>query len=235
MSRFAVILPAAGQSTRFGDLFNKKVFTTVGGKPMWMHSAELFSKQQLVGKQFLVIAEEDRELFNDKFSASSAMLGIQPVIGGATRADSVRNALMAASDYEFVAIHDAARPCLDTGSVQRVFEAAIQFGAAVLALPCTSTVKRADKQGHILETVPRDDLWLAQTPQVFRTDWLLEAYETHPEPASATDDASLIQSLGHRVQLVEGSPLNIKVTTKADLRFVEAAIKSLPKPKAFPF
>ncbi|MBX3423299.1 MAG: 2-C-methyl-D-erythritol 4-phosphate cytidylyltransferase [Pirellulaceae bacterium] len=236
MSKFAVILAAAGRSSRFGDPFQKKVFVTLAGKPLWMHSAELFAKHADVGQLVLVISGEDRELFNEKFAGHAAMLGIQTVVGGEQRADSVRQALAVINaDCQWVAVHDAARPCLTKTLIDSVFQAAQRTGAAILATPCHSTLKRVTAQQTIQQTVPRDGLWLAQTPQCFKTKLLQQCYQQHPSPSQATDEASIVQECGHAVSVVEGSPLNIKVTTKGDLKFAEVALKALPQPTAFPF
>lgn len=235
MSKFAVVLAAAGKSSRFGDPHTKKVYTKIGDKPLWMYSAELFADRKDVGQILMVIAEEDKELFNEKFSASAAMLGVLPVLGGAERADSVRNALEQVSDEcDLIAVHDAARPCLSNRDVDRVFEAAAKSGAALLATPVNATLKRVDA-GVVQETVPRAGLWLAQTPQVFKTDLLKKAYATHPNPSQATDEASLVEALGHEVRIVEGDARNIKVTTKADLKFAELGLRTKPKGNPFPF
>jgi len=236
VSKFAVILAAAGQSSRYGDPFQKKVFAQIAGKPLWMYAAEAFSGRSDVGQLILVIAAEDRELFNEKYSGHTALLGIQTVVGGAHRADSVLNGLKVVQpECRWVAVHDAARPCLPRTSVDAVFAAAKESGAAILACPCSSTIKRVDSQKQILETVPRTGLWLAQTPQCFETRLLLESYAKHTDPASATDEACLVEALGHPIRVVEGSLLNIKVTTKSDLKFAELALKSLPQARAFPF
>jgi 2-C-methyl-D-erythritol 4-phosphate cytidylyltransferase len=236
VSEFAVILAAAGQSSRYGDPFQKKVFAPLAGKPMWMYSAELFSNRPDVGQLILVIAAEDRELFNEKFAGHAAMLGIETVVGGQQRSDSVRNALAAVkTSCRWVAVHDAARPCVPSACVDSVFATARQTRAAILAIACHSTVKRVDADQQIQETVPRSGLWLAQTPQCFETELLRQCYNEHPNPSAATDESSLIEACGHPVSVVEGSPLNIKVTTKSDLKFAELALKSLPRNAAFPF
>jgi 2-C-methyl-D-erythritol 4-phosphate cytidylyltransferase len=236
LSKFAVILAAAGRSERFGNAFNKKVFTLLANRPMWMHSAEAFSKRDDVGQIILVVAQEDREQFADKFATSAAMLGIQVVSGGAERADSVLAGLKQVRDENtFVAVHDAARPCLATQWIDDVFREAKSTSAAILATKVHATVKRADSQSNILETVPRTGLWLAQTPQVFRTDLLREAYKKHPAPSSATDDASIVEHAGHQVKIVPCSWLNIKVTSKEDLKVAELALKALPRANPFPF
>ena len=236
MHQFAVILAAAGKSERFGDAYYKKVFAPLSGRPLWMYAAEAFSKRDDVGQILLVIAQEDRELFADKFAGNAAMLGIQVVIGGAQRADSVLAGLnQVREDLPLVAIHDAARPCLATPWIDAVFHAAKQTGAAILATPCHATLKRADKDGKILETVPRTGIWLAQTPQVFRTQLLKDAYARHPRPSTATDDAAIVEHSGHAVKIVPGSPLNLKVTTKEDMKLAELSIKALPRGNPFPF
>lgn len=236
MSKFAVILAAAGQSSRFADPFQKKVFSLLAGKPLWMYSAEAFSSRNDVGQLILVIAAEDRELFNEKFAGHAALLGIQTVMGGTTRAASVFNALQAVKEQcPWVAVHDAARPCVAGLPIDAVFAEARKSGAAILACPCHSTLKRVDSERRIVETVSRENLWLAQTPQCFDIQLLLRGYAQHPDADRATDEASLVEALGHPISVIEGSPLNIKVTTKADLKFAEMALKSPNQPKAFPF
>jgi 2-C-methyl-D-erythritol 4-phosphate cytidylyltransferase len=236
MVKFAVILAAAGRSERFGNRYTKKVFTLLANRPMWMHSAEAFSRRDDVGQIILVVAQEDREQFADKFATSAAMLGIQVVTGGAERADSVLAGLKhVRDDLPMVAVHDAARPCLATPWIDDVFREAKTTGAAILAAPVHATVKRVDAQANIIETVPRSGLWLAQTPQVFKTDLLRSAYAAHPAPSTATDEASIVEHTGHPVKIVPSSWLNIKVTSKEDLKVAELALKALPRSNPFPF
>ena len=145
--------------------------------------------------------------------------------------DSVLNALSRVrADIDYVAIHDAARPCLAETWIDEVFAAAEKSGAALLGVPVTSTLKRVGADRRVVETVPRADLWEAQTPQVFRRQLLLDAY-AHRGTAPATDDAQLVERLGQPVTIVPGSPLNLKITTKDDLRLAAHALKALPKPK----
>jgi 2-C-methyl-D-erythritol 4-phosphate cytidylyltransferase len=160
-------------------------------------------------------------------------MNVKIVLGGKERFDSVANALQRVADEaDFVAVHDAVRPCLQAEQIDAVFAAAAAVGAAVLAVPVTDTLKRADAKGRIEATVSRDRLWLAQTPQVFRKDWLIEAYARRGQLGQAiTDDAQLVEAAGHPVQIVEGDPSNIKITTRADLQLAEAILKSRPKPK----
>jgi len=231
MSSFAVILPAAGASRRFNDKHYKKPFVPLAGRAVWLHSAERFLARSDVQQLIVVVADEDREEFDRKFGANIAILGIDVCRGGAERADSIENALTMLNDeIEMVAVHDAARPCLAEKWIDWVFEAAVRDGAAILAVPVSATLKRVGEGKSIVETVGREGLWQAQTPQVFRRELLTKAYAARAgEPA--TDDAALVERQGERVVVVEGSPLNLKITTRDDLRLAEQILKVLPKPK----
>jgi 2-C-methyl-D-erythritol 4-phosphate cytidylyltransferase len=231
MAKFAVILPAAGRSSRFKDPTYKKQYAILAGRAVWLCAAERFLNRDDVIQTILVISPEDREYFNFKFASNVAILGIEVVHGGAERCDSVQNALARVKPQaDFVCVHDAARPCLVDIWVDRVFEAAERTGAAIFAIPVAGTVKRVGPDHVIQETVPRENLWEAQTPQVFRRDLLLEAYAKR-EGFQATDEAQLVERLGHKVTVVPGSPINLKIATKEDLRLAEQALKALPKPK----
>jgi 2-C-methyl-D-erythritol 4-phosphate cytidylyltransferase len=240
MANFAVILPAAGQSRRFREKAYKKPYAPLGGKAVWLHSAERFMNRPDVKQLLVVIAPEDRELFNQRFGANVAFMGLQLVEGGKERADSIQRALEQVKEgIDFVAVHDAARPCLADPWIDDVFAAAERDGAAILATPVHATLKRVDGQDastkgkgamRIIETVDRQSLWEAQTPQVFRRELLIEAYAKRGrEPA--TDDAQLVERLGKPVTIVPCSPLNLKITTRDDLKLAEQVIKVLPKPK----
>ena len=230
MSTFAVILPAAGRSSRFHDKHYKKPFIPLENKAVWLHSAEKFLNRDDVKQVILVISPEDREEFDGKFAANVMILGIDVVPGGKERSDSIANALAKVKpEVDYIAVHDAARPCIANEWIDNVFAAAEKSGAAILALPIAGTIKRV-ANGNIEETVPRANLWEAQTPQVFRRELLLQAYEKRGDQP-ATDDAELVERLGKPVAIVEGSPINLKITTKADLRLAAQALKALPKPK----
>lgn len=230
MTRFAVILPAAGASSRFKDNNYKKPFAPLEGRAVWLHSAEKFLARKDVKQLIVVISEDDREFFTAKYGANMAIMGIDAVVGGATRAASVGNALAKVQDdIDYVAVHDAARPVFADAWIDELFATAEKTGAAIFANRVTSTLKRASGT-TVVETVDRSNLWAAQTPQVFRRDLLFDAhaqsgYET------ATDDAELVQRLGHPVTIVPCSPLNLKITTREDLKLAEMALKALPKPR----
>lgn len=231
MATYAVILAAAGRSSRFRDQHYKKPFAPLSGRAVWLHSAEKFLARDDVKQVVVVVASEDRAEFNRKFGANLAILGVDVCDGGAERADSIQNALaQLAAEVDHVAVHDAARPCLAEKWIAAVFAAAEESGAAVLGLPVAATLKRAGPHEQVVETIDRTNLWEAQTPQVFRRTLLEEAYAKRgSEPA--TDDAQLIERLGQSVTLVPSSPLNIKITTQDDLKLAEQILKVLPKPK----
>lgn len=231
MASYAVILPAAGKSTRFHDKHYKKTLAPLAGKAVWLYSAERFLNRPDVKQLIVVIAAEDREEFNLRFGANVAILGVDVVDGGADRADSVQAALARVRpEIEYIAVHDAARPCLVDEWIDQVFEAAQKSGAAILATPISATIKRSADGKAIDETVTRTGLWEAQTPQVFRRQLLLDAYARRG-PLNPTDEAQAVEKLGHKVILVPGSRLNLKITTREDLRLAEQALKALPRPK----
>lgn len=230
--RVGVILPAAGRSARFGGSGPKKPFVPLAGKAVWLHAAERFLDRPDVVAVAIVVAQEDREFFLEKFGGQLAMKGISVVAGGAERSDSVQNGLAALPpEADFVAIHDAARPCIDAATIERTFQAAFQGGAAIAAIPSTSTLKKAkggqgDSSPTIQMTLPRDEVWLAQTPQVFRRDWYEDALRRFGRER-VTDDAQWLERLGKPVALVRGSDLNLKVTTQDDLILAEAILQKL--------
>ena len=230
MATFAVILPAAGKSARFRDPHYKKPFIPLDGRAVWLHSAEKFLNRSDVLQTILIVSPEDRAWFFDKFGANVAILGVEVVNGGTERADSVQAALAhVRANVEFVAIHDAARPCLAEAWIDDIFAAAVKTGAAIPGCAVTATLKRVRADRTIAETVSREGLWEAQTPQVFRRSLLLEAYAQR-DSSPSTDDAQLVERLGHAVTVVPGWPMNIKITTKEDLRLASAILKALPKP-----
>ncbi len=230
----AVILAAAGKSTRFRDPFMKKVFTLCSGKPVWQHSAQLFSDHPRVGQIIMTIAEEDRELLQEKFAGNVTMLGVEVILGGAERYESIRNGLdQVRPEMKWIAVHDAARPCLTLASFNAVLAVAEQRRAAILASPIRGTVKRCNGSDQVEETIERAGLWQAQTPQIFETNLLKDAYrKIRGKP---TDDSQVVEDAGHKVYCVEGPESNIKITTKEDLRIAESFLKTPSRSRDNPF
>lgn len=230
MAAVAVIIPAAGSGKRFGGQHNK-IFEKVGGAPMFLKTLEAFTTRNDVCQTLLVIAPADMDEVTKRFGGHLKFLGVELVAGGATRSESVRNALEKLSHAaELVCVHDAARPCVAQGLIDAVFDQAAKSGAAILALPIHGTIKRAGENNIVSETLSRHEygnLWEVQTPQVFARDILTAACEAGE---NATDDAGLVEKLGANVTLVPGDARNRKITTQHDLDFANTVIKTFPKP-----
>lgn len=232
MSRFAVIVAAAGRSSRFGSRSprEKKVFRELQGRPVWLRSVEAFADRPDVAQTIVVVSPEDLDWFKEKYAPNLGFRDLEIVAGSAERSDSVLNALAKVqSDIDFVAIHDAARPLIVKQWIDEIFQAAIEHGAAIPATSIGSTLKRVSG-GTISETVPRDQLFAAQTPQVFRRELILEAYAQRGD-FQPTDESSLVERLGHAVHVVNGSSMNLKITTQEDLKIAGALLSILPREK----
>jgi len=218
---FALILAAAGRSSRFShralsDPTVKKVFTHLGGKPVWLRSVEKFASREDVTQIIVVVSPEDIDWFRKYYIVEINRLLLLVVAGGENRVDSIRNGLIAVSSrVGYVAVHDAARPCVTEQEIAAVFAEAKRHGAALLAAPVVGTIKKV-ADGQVEATVPREDLWEAQTPQVFRRDLILEAYRQRIRDIP-TDDAQLVERLGQPVSVVPADRGNIKITTPSDL------------------
>lgn len=224
--KVAAILPAAGRSSRFGDQFRKKPFVELDGRAIWLRAIEPFLNHPDVVQLIVVVSADDHECFIDKYRPNLAFSDIEVVIGGAERADSVLAGLSQVREkVDYVAIHDAARPFATKQLLTEVLAAAHGTGAAIPALSIKGTIKRV-REGLIEGTVNREGLWEAQTPQIFRKELLLQAYSER-EGMTATDEAQLIEAIGHSIQVVEGEVTNIKITTKEDLTIAKAFLSVL--------
>lgn len=227
--KVSVIIPAAGASKRFGGK-GRKIFERIKGQPIFIRTMELFVNRPDVCEVRLVVAKEDKEMMQARYAANIGFMGVKLVIGGASRTESVGNALSAvAAAAEYVCVHDAVRPCVSQLWIDDVFAAAEKSGSAILAYPLHGTLKKVSPDSRIDKTLSRDGLWEAQTPQVFRKDILMRAYENTSDKAD--DDAALVEALGEPVTVVRSDPRNIKITTRSDLALASAVIDSLPKPK----
>jgi 2-C-methyl-D-erythritol 4-phosphate cytidylyltransferase len=229
----AVIIPAAGKSSRFGDPKQKKIYAELEGRAVWLRSVEPFVNRDDVAQIIMAIAPEDREMFERRYRASVAFMNIKVIDGGTQRSDTVARALeFVDPQCEYIAVHDAARPCLSHEMVDSVFKAAKTHGAALLAVRVADTIKQVGDDHQTTGTVPREHLYLAQTPQVFRRDLLFKAYAHRSRVAgSVTDDSQLVEAIGERCAIVEGSALNLKVTTRVDLKLAAAILPLLEAPK----
>jgi 2-C-methyl-D-erythritol 4-phosphate cytidylyltransferase len=232
MAKVAVIIVGAGKGTRFGGN-ERKIFAKVDGQAMFLRSIGLFVNRDDVCQTIFVSGPEDQEQVREKYGANLGFMGVKLAIGGASRPDSVASGLaVVTEDAELIAVHDAARPCTTEGMIDAVFAEAAKTGAAILATPLSGTIKRVSESKVIDETISRQGLWEAQTPQVFRRDVILAAYEKRGEfQGDATDDAQLVEAMGHPVAIVESDFTNLKVTTRSDLTLASSVAKFRPKPK----
>ena len=200
-----------------------KVFELLLGRPMIAHTISVFEECPEVKEIVLVLSEDNLDR-GRALLASEGWHKLRGVCqGGLMRQDSVKAGLQHLSPCQWIMVHDGARPCVTQDILRRGLEEVLATGAAIPAIPMSDTVKKV-QGGFVLETLPREELRAVQTPQVFRADLLLKAYQG--ELDGVTDDASLVERLGHRVRVFPGSPDNIKVTTQVDLRFVEAILRS---------
>ena len=200
-----------------------KAFVDLGGRTMLSWSLATVRAVPLIGELVLTARTEMQQSIRTEFAAAGLEIPVKIVPGGAERQDSVRNALALTSALsEVVVVHDAARPFATPRMFDACISAAIRSGAAIIATPLADTLKRADGS-TISATISRAGLWQAQTPQAFRRDLLIRAHERAlSEHIAATDDADLVEQLGAPVEIVEGSTLNLKITTPDDLKIASA-------------
>jgi 2-C-methyl-D-erythritol 4-phosphate cytidylyltransferase len=224
--RTIAIIPAAGLGLRMGGAVRKQ-FLPIGGLPLLVHSLRVFQSSPVIDAVIVAVPEEDLDYCRRKIVEPHGFTKVtQIVAGGRERQDSVRHALAGVDEsVHLVVIHDAVRPFVTGAMVGQVVEAASADGAAIIALPMRDTVKQVGGDHRIERTIDRRPLWLAQTPQAFRRDWLVEAHrKAQAEGLAATDDAFLLEWMGHPVRVVEGSGENIKVTRPEDLIMGEAIL-----------
>ncbi|WP_085520830.1 2-C-methyl-D-erythritol 4-phosphate cytidylyltransferase [Tuberibacillus sp. Marseille-P3662] len=217
---YQVILPAAGSGSRMGASSNK-IFLELLGAPLIVHTLKVFEHDSQCNSIILAIKEEEQSIFETLIRDHHLTKVRQFIHGGSERQHSVYNALKATSEEAIVLIHDAARPMIHQQLIEKVYTAAVQEGAAVLAVPVKDTIKKVC-DGFVDKTLDRSDLWAVQTPQAFHRSWILSAHEAAAKQGWAvTDDASLIEQMGGKVTIVKGDDRNLKVTTPEDLWVAE--------------
>jgi 2-C-methyl-D-erythritol 4-phosphate cytidylyltransferase len=224
MEPFAIILPAAGRSIRFGGS-RGKLLELLAGEPVLRHSVRAFLCRQDVGQIIIAAPAEERAALSSAIGEETTDSRVRFCAGGENRAQSVRNALRQVSaDLKWVAVHDAARPLVSQEIIERTFAAAEAHGAAVPAMPVALTIKQATGPlpARVERTVPRQTLWAMQTPQAMRRDDLLAAFASCPLSLDqVTDDVQLLELAGKEVWLVAGEEQNLKITTPIDLQIAE--------------
>jgi 2-C-methyl-D-erythritol 4-phosphate cytidylyltransferase len=217
------IVVAAGRSERMGGV--DKVLTELVGRPLIAWTLAAFRSCPGVEGVVVVAAPERVERVRDLVAEWRFRNVINVVPGGERRQDSVRAGIEAANGAAIVAIHDGARPLVTPELISRGIELARECGAAIAAVPARDTVKQAEGDPPVIRaTHDRASIWLAQTPQVFDRELLMRAHEE--AGSNATDDAALVEALGHNVLIYEGSAQNIKITTPEDLLIAETLLRA---------
>ena len=228
MARYFALIPAAGEGSRMGGELPKQ-YLELAGRPLLYHAVRQLAAHPRVEQVFVVLAPGDERFARVDWSAFAGKL--EPLYcGGATRAASVFNGLLAANDAigatDWVLVHDAARPCLGRPDLDRLIgELGEDATGGLLALPVSDTLKRANREQRVMHTEPRENLWQAQTPQMFRYRLLMEALRAS-DPAVITDEAGAVENFGLRPKLVMGDARNLKVTYPQDLELAELILKS---------
>lgn len=220
------MVPAGGTGKRMGA-GTPKQFLMLGGVPMMLHSLRVLDRAPSVAEVVLVVPKDERDRALTEVVERYGLKKVLKVVpGGATRQESVHHGLNEVDeDVEIVVVHDAVRPFVTEDLIERSIEAARSRGGAIAAVPMKDTPKQAGPDGLIQRTLDRSGLWLAQTPQAFRRALVVEAYrKAEIEHIRATDDAALVERLGHKVSIVEGSWENIKITTQGDMILAEAIL-----------
>ena len=214
------IIAAAGEGRRLGAALPKQLLE-IGGRTILERSVAAFAGHDRVATVIVVLPPALAAAPPEWLTASRSAPDMQIVAGGERRQDSVANAFdRVPAHSDVVLVHDAARPFVSTELISRAIDAASEYGAAIVALSVCDTVKRVEAAGGhpvITGTIPRDTIYLAQTPQAFRRDVLRAAVALGRSGVDATDEAMLAEQAGHRVHVVEGDPANVKITTPGDL------------------
>ncbi|USK33994.1 2-C-methyl-D-erythritol 4-phosphate cytidylyltransferase [Bacillus sp. F19] len=222
--KYEVVIPAAGQGKRMNAGKNKQ-FIELDGIPVIVHTLKVFEHDPQCTGILLVVNPNERDIFAtmaDRYEIHK-IKGL--ISGGSERQHSVYNGLKAASS-EIVLVHDGARPFIKKQMMTKLVKAASEDGAATVAVPVKDTIKRV-LNSEVIETVERSSLWAVQTPQAFRLSDILTAHEEALQSGFlGTDDASLIERSGRKVQVIEGDYTNIKLTTPDDLLIAKAILES---------
>ena len=215
------IIPAAGSGTRLEGRI-KKQFLPLKGKPIIIHTLQRFEHCADVDEIVVAVPESDIVEIEQLISRYRVHKVSKAIIGGQKRQDSVYQALkrISARDSDILIVHDGVRPFVETKKISQVIKACKEFDAAVLAVQPKDTIRRSSGGGFFDQTLDRTALWLVQTPQAFRAKLLMKAFEkAYKDKFYSTDEAALVERLGVKVRIVEGSYDNIKITTQEDLEF----------------
>lgn len=226
---FTAIVPAAGLGTRLGDA-RPKQYLDLHGRPMIHHALAALARVPRITRIFAVLSPDDQHWSHFDWRGLDGRVEVLRC-GGAQRGETVLNALdhlvNALAPDDWVLVHDAARPCISSALVEQFLdELELDPVGGLLALPVADTLKEADATQRVARTVPREGLWRAQTPQMFRHGMLREAMR---RMTGATDEAQAIEAMGHRARLVVGDSANLKVTYASDLKLADILLQGHSK------
>ncbi len=218
--KITAVIPAAGSGKRFGE---NKQLKILGDRPLVFHTLKPFIDSELINEIVVVAPKNDVQQLSRELKSMISVKSVMVVAGGNTRQKSVFNGLKAASDSsELICVHDAVRPFVTKELIEKAVNACSEHDGVIVAQSSTDTIKKV-MDDQIMETLPRETIWRAQTPQVFSKSALQEALKmAEDENIQGTDEASLLERIGYQVGFVEGSSLNIKITTEEDWVFAEA-------------
>ena len=223
MNKVSAIILAAGSGSRFGE---KKQFKELNGKPIWFYSLNTFIQSESVDELILVIPNDSLETLKQSqvFTSLNKTNNIKLVSGGESRKDSVFNGLKVVKKaIDIVCIHDAARPFVKASYIKHSVEACSEFDGAIIAIPSVDTVKKVDKQ-IIKNTIDRESLWMAQTPQTFKKDKLLYAIKNSSH-LNITDESMLMEEANFKIKLIEGDQSNFKITNEIDWELAKVMVE----------
>lgn len=212
--KVSAIIPAAGSGERFGE---EKQFKLLSGRPLFFHTLKLFLQSDYIDEIIVAVPSANVDSTHRDVLSMSAGKPVKVVAGGTRRQDSVKNGIdVSDSDSTLVCVHDAARPFVTEDLIQRSISACEFADGAVVGIPSKDTVKFSEN-GLVKETLDREKIWLAQTPQCFHKNKLLQAlYYAETENLTGTDESALMEAMGFSIKLVEGDSNNFKITTKDD-------------------
>jgi len=226
--KVAAIIPAAGVGLRMRSQI-PKAYLPLAGKPILAHTLEVFEAVKEVQEVTVVAHPDDLDYCQEEVIGAYGFKKVLRLVpGGKERQDSVYHALKALhqeDDLDIILIHDGVRPFITPEQIRRVIKAARSHGGAILGLPAQDTLKRVDPQKKVIHTLDRKDIWQIQTPQGFQADLLHRAFvEAYSRNFYGTDEASLLEEMGHPVTVIPGDPWNLKITTPEDLQLAEALL-----------
>lgn len=224
------LVPAAGSGKRMGGDRSKQ-YLEIGGKPIIVHTLNLLDSCENISEVCLIVPEDDCAYACEMLDEMRFIKPVKVVPGGRERQDSVRNGLDSIYGCDIVMVHDGVRPFVTEEILNRCIEETLLYGATVVAVPAKDTIKSVDEERNVIETLERKRLWQIQTPQTFRYDLLKDAFKkAYNDAFYGTDEAMLVERLGHKVKVIEGDYRNIKITTPDDMIVAEAILKSLETP-----